>query len=402
MSAVTEFTSRLKFVKWQDLVNLFPASIGYIVSLILRVKHRNVWLVCERKSDARDNGYWFYKYLSESHPEIEAIYAIDRQSVDYKKVASLGNVIEFGSFKHWVYYWLAKRNISSAKEGKPNAALCFILEVYLGARKNRAYIRHGIAKDDQKWVYYNVTKMNMFACSAQREFDFVSKKFGYPNGYVQLTGLCRFDNLLKKHDVKRQILVMPTMREWLRVVSSDTLKYEKSTDFKDSEYYITWNHLLESKELRNLLQTYNIDLLFFPHASMQYLLKSFKSNNKHIIIADAKEYDVQQLLMESSILITDYSSIYFDFAYMKKPLLYYQFDYEKYRKGQYQEGYFSYKDDGFGEIVSNEKCLLKRLKCILDNEMLMPQKYQERVDRFFAFHDNQNCERTYQAILNMK
>lgn len=402
MSAITEFTSRFKYVKWKDIIQVIPATLGYIISLFLRIKHSNVWLVCERGSDARDNGYWFFKYICEKHSEIEAVYAIKKNSVDYRKVASLGRVIEFGSFEHWVFYWLAKRNISSAKEGKPNAALCFIFEVYFGARKNRAYIRHGICKDDQKWVYYDVTKMNMFACSAQREYDFVAERFGYPNGYVQMTGLCRFDNLMKEHEVKRQILVMPTMREWLRVASSDTLIYEKSMDFTESEYFITWSHLLASKKLDELLKKYDVDLLFFPHASMQYHLKSFKSNSKHIILADAKNYDVQHLLMESSVLITDYSSIYFDFAYMKKPVLYYQFDYEKYRRGQYQEGYFSYKNDGFGEVVSDEEALIYELEKILDGGSQMPALYQARVDSFFTFHDNKNCERTYQAVLKMK
>lgn len=402
MSAITEFTNRIKFVKGGDLIQIFPAVFGYVVSLFVRIKHNNVWLVCERKSDARDNGYWFFKYLCEKHLEIEAIYAIEHESVDYKKVKALGKVIEFGSFKHWVYYWLAKKNVSSAKEGKPNAALCFIFEVYLGARKNRAYIRHGISKDDQKWVYYDVTKINMFACSAQREFDFVSSKFGYPEGCVQLTGLCRFDNLLKPHEVRRQILVMPTMREWLRVASFDTLKYEKSMDFKESEYFITWSYLLSSPKLEELLEKYKIDLLFFPHASMQYHLKNFNSSSKHVILADAKKYDVQQLLMESSVLVTDYSSVYFDFGYMKKPVLYYQFDYKKYRKGQYQEGYFSYTDDGFGEVVYEETALLSELEKILEDGMVMPNIYQDRVDAFFAFHDDKNCERTYQAIMSMK
>lgn len=401
MSSISEFTSRLKFVKISDLIQIFPAIAGYVVSLFYRVIHNNVWLICERDSDARDNGYWFFKYLCERHPEVEAVYAIKNDSPDYHKVSSLGKVIEFGSFKHWVFYWLAKKNVSSAKEGKPNAALCFIFEVYLGARKNRAYIRHGICKDDQKWVYYDVTKMKMFACSAKREFDFVSEKFGYPNGYVQLTGLCRFDNLFSPHKVKRQILVMPTMREWLRVSSSDTLKYEKSMDFKESEYFITWSHLLISRELEGILNKFDIDLLFFPHASMQYHLKNFCSKSKRIILADAKKYDVQQLLMESSVLITDYSSIFFDFAYMKKPALYYQFDYEKYRRGQYQEGYFSYKEDGFGKVVVTENELLNELQGVLNDNMVMPDVYQKRVDAFFAYHDNKYCERTFNAIINM-
>ena len=402
MNAIIEFTARLKFVKREDIIQIFPMAISFGCSLFYKIFHKNIWLVCERKGDARDNGYWFYKYLCENHPEIEAVYAIDKKSVDYPKVAALGRVIQFGSFKHWLYYWAARRNVSSQKEGKPNAALCFILEVYLGMRKNRAYIRHGISKDDQKWVYYAVTKMNMFATAAKREYDFVCERFGYPEGYVQLTGLCRFDNLKRPHEIKRQILVMPTMREWLRVISSDTMKYEGTMVFTESEYYKTWTSLLGSDRLHKMLEAYDMDLLFFPHASMQHYIDQFKSGSKHIIIANAKEYDVQQLLMESSVLITDYSSVYMDFAYMEKPLLYYHFDYEKYRRGQYQEGYYSYENDGFGKVVAKEDVLLNELNLLLSGGMKMPDIYKDRVKEFFAFHDDNNCERTFEAIKMIK
>ena len=319
----------------------------------------------------------------------------------FDKVSKVGKTIEFGSLKHWIYYFAAERNISSQKEGKPNAALCFVLEVYFGLRKNRAYIRHGICKDDQKWVYYNVTKMNIFTCSAIREYEFVKRKFGYPEGYVQLLGLCRFDNLLKQHEIKRQIIVMPTMREWLRNVSSDILKYEKTDKIAESEYFVTWNSFIQNTKLAKLLEMYDIDLIFFPHVSLHKYVNMFQTESSRVYIGDSKKYDVQKLLMESSILITDYSSIYFDFGYMKKPLIYYQFDYEKYRIGQYQEGYYSYQNDGFGPIVVNETQLIEQLYRILAEGCKMNVVYQKRVDEFFAFKDDKNCERTYKAVMQM-
>ena len=274
-TTIDNFTSRLKFIKFSDILQIVPMLVGAIGAIFLRLKHRNIWLVCERKSDARDNGYWFFKYMREQHPEIETIYAIDNKAPDYNRVAPLGKVIQFGSLSHWLYYWAAKKNISSQKEGKPNAALCYILEVYLGFRKNRAYIRHGIVKDDQKWVYYDVTKMNLFATTSKRELMYVKENFGYPEDAVQLTGLCRFDNLLSEHETKRQILIMPTMREWLRVISSDTLEYEGSYEFTDSEYYKTWNSLVHSDRLSQLLDRYNISLFFYLHASMQQYSDKF-------------------------------------------------------------------------------------------------------------------------------
>ena len=402
MDDIKQFTQRLKFVKKEDIAAIPAMLVGCIASIPFRIRHKNIWLICERKDEARDNGYWFFKYLCENHPEIEAVYAINKNGSDYKKVEKLGKVISFGSLTHWIYYFAAKRNISSQKEGKPNAALCYVLEVYLGARKNRAYIRHGICKDDQRWVYYDVTKMNLFACSAKREYDFVQSRFGYPEGNVQLLGLCRFDKLLSPHEVKRQIIVMPTMREWLRNISTDTVKYEGHTDIAQSEFFQTWNSFLNNTQLYRILAENHVDLLFFPHASLQKYIQYFSTESANITIANAKNYDVQTLLMESAMLVTDYSSIYFDFAYMKKPLVYYQFDYEKYRRGQYQEGYFSYEVDGFGPVVKAENDLVKLIEDGINNQFVMDEKYAGRVDGFFAYHDDFNCERTYTAINGMR
>ena len=402
MNRLEEFKKRLKFVKWKELISVFPMFGAMLCSLVFRLWHRNMWLVCERRNEARDNGYWFFKYMREQHPEVECVYAIDPKARDFSKVKVIGNTIPFGGFKHWLYYFTARKNISSQKGGKPNATLCFALEVYLGMVRNRVYLKHGIIKDDMKWVYYDVTKMSLFICAAYGEYNMIVEKFGYPSGSVQLTGLCRFDNLLTPHEVKRQILVMPTQREWLRVISSDTLKYEGTYIFEESEYFKTWTHLLASSKLTAVLEKYDIQLLFYPHAAMQQYVHLFESSSSRIKVADRNNYDVQQLLMESSVLVTDYSSVFMDFAYMQKPVVYYHFDYEKYRQGQYQEGYFSYTDNGFGRVVKNEDALLEELEVIASHNFIMEQKYKERTNNFFAYQDTHNCERVYQAILNMK
>ena len=352
--------------------------------------------------EARDNGYWFFKYMREEHPEQECVYVIDVKSPDYDKVKSLGEVIPFCGFKHWLYYFTAEKNISSQKGGKPNAALCFILEVYFGMIRNRVYLKHGIIKDDMKWVYYDVTKMSLFICAAYEEYNMIKEKFGYPRGSVVLTGLCRFDNLLTPHTVKRQILVMPTQREWLRVISSDTMKFEKTLKFEESEYFKTWSSLLANKKLAAVLERNNVQLLFYPHAAMQQYVRLFESASERIIIANRQKYDVQELLMESALLITDYSSVFMDFAYMRKPLVYYHFDYEKYRQGQYQEGYFSYRDNGFGPVVELEDKLIMEIEKVASLNFKMEPQYVQRTENFFAYHDTHNCERVYKAIINMK
>ena len=58
-------------------------------------KYRELWLVCERGNDARDNGYWFYRYLKEKHPEINARYVIEADSADRAKIEALGGMNNF-------------------------------------------------------------------------------------------------------------------------------------------------------------------------------------------------------------------------------------------------------------------------------------------------------------------
>ena len=128
----------MRFVKVGDIFSFFFYVFAVPFSWIIRKKYGPFWLVCERKNEARDNGYCFFKYIKNNHPEVKAYYAITKKSQDYTKVADIDkkSIINFGSFKHWVYYLAADINISSQKEGKPNAAVCHFLEIY-GLRKNR-------------------------------------------------------------------------------------------------------------------------------------------------------------------------------------------------------------------------------------------------------------------------
>ena len=72
-------------------------------------------------------------------------------------------------------------------------------------------------------------------------------------------------------------------------------------------------------------------LCLHPYISQQ---KKDFTPNKHFLINDLCNY--QELLARSSLFITDYSNMFFDFAYIKKPLIYVQFDKEEY--GKYHQG----------------------------------------------------------------
>lgn len=196
-------------------MSIFLFLVALPISFVYRKYRKNIWLLCEYGEEARDNAFFLFKYLRNEHREIDSIYALNKDSVDMEKVRSLGEVVHYGSLKHWIYYLSAEANISTQKGGKPNAAVCYFLEVVSGLLKNtRIFLQHGIINNDLPYLHYEKSKLRLFITSTKKEFDFICSNFKYPKENVVLTGLCRYDNLVDRSD-GTVIGIVPTWREWL-------------------------------------------------------------------------------------------------------------------------------------------------------------------------------------------
>ena len=264
-------------------------------------------------------------------------------------------------------------------------------------KKNRYFLQHGVIINDLPFLHCNNTNMYKFSVSTHQEYKFVKEKFGYPEGTICLTGLCRFDGLFNAVADKKQILVMPTWRQWI-AKGVETKEIEGSEEFVETNYFKNWQKVVQSEKLNELLLKYNKTLIFYPHRNMQKYISEFKTSSKNIIIANSKEYDVQELLKTSALLVTDYSSVFFDFAYMKKPVVFYQFDEKQFRKHQYEEGYFDYKNNDLSKWCDNEDDLCELLEFYLKNDL--EKENANKVDEYFAYRDMKNCERNYLMIKN--
>lgn len=396
------FLQRLLRVKFSDLIHIPLFLLALLPSLIYKHYSQPFWLICDYRNEARDNGYYFFKYMAEHQPQQRVVYAINKKSPDFKKVNNLGETVHYGSFKHWILYLAAEINISSQKGGKPNSAVCYLLEVYNILKNKRVFLQHGIIKDDLPYIHYKNSKFSLFTVSTHREFEYVSEHFGYPQGIVKQLGLCRFDSLIDQSD-NSTILVMPTWRQWISNQDFKVKSVENYSDFTSTQYYEKWMEFLSSQELNELLNQYNKKLVFYPHRNMQPYIKHFTDiKNENIIIAGWPDYDVHDLLKSASLLITDYSSVAMDFAYLDKPVIYYQFDYDKFRKHHLEEGYYSYENDGFGPIHKNSQGLIKCIEDYILMNFKNSNMYLDRIYSFFDTRDKYNCERTYNEIINLR
>lgn len=245
-------------------------------------------------------------------------------------------------------------------------------------------LQHGITQNYIEFMSKKIANLDLFICGAYPEYNYILNNYGYDENIVKYTGFARYDNLINEE--KNQILVMPTFRKWLN--------YE--SNFTQTEYFIKWNSLLNNNKLIKYLEDNNLTLIFYPHYEIQKNLHHFSSKSDKVIIADFNHFDVQQLLKESKMLITDYSSVFFDFGYMKKPVFYYQFDNKKFRQHHYQEGYFNYKTMGFGSINKKEDELINKIINYNSNE----NNFKRNLE-FFQLYDKNNCNRIYKEIIKL-
>lgn len=352
--------------------------------------NKRVWIICERGDDARDNGYWMFKYLSTEHSYVNQYYLINKKSADYSKISKFGKVVKYKSFKHWLLYCAAEVRMTThlAAFAPGN----FIGEYFKHHKQKgvNVFLQHGITHNEFPSNYFEHNGSDLFVCGAKPEFDFIKNNCNYPKNNIVYTGFARFDGL-HEYNTKKQILIMPSWRSYLFDLSED--------EFKNSLCCKSWISLLSNIELLNHCRKEQINIIFYPHYSMQNFVHLFKFlENDVLTIGDFDHYDVQELLKESSLLVTDYSSILFDFAYMRKPELLYQFDENEFYGMHYQRSYFNHRRDGFGEVVVNENELVKAI-LKFGSKFEMNNLYKSRVDSFFPIFDDLNCERIYQAIV---
>lgn len=362
----------------------------------------NAWILMDRDNQADDNAEHLYRYISENHPKQDIYFALKKTSSDWKRLEQDGfNLLEFGSSAFESKLKDCAKIISSHVDGyithyfKDNSLL----------DKDYVFLQHGITKDDLSgWL--NTKKIACFVTATNPEYHSIvdnttAYKFGKKE--VKLTGFPRYDRLLINNNTEsKQILIMPTWRSSIVGTYISGTERTRNPDFMKTNYAKHWHGFMNHAILKEL-NDQGYQIIFAPHPSIQEYMDEFTVPN-FIKIYSYSEGNIQSVFQNTSILITDYSSVAFDVAYLNKAILYYQFDYDEvFSSGNhtYQKGYFDYNRDGFGAVAYNEKEILAALKDLVDNQAKVPDLYQTRIDKTFQFRDSNNCERVYQAILDL-
>ncbi|WP_185830641.1 CDP-glycerol glycerophosphotransferase family protein [Siminovitchia terrae] len=362
---------------------------SWLVKLLNRKK--DIWLVGERIYKAQDTGYAFFRHMRENHPDKKVYYVIEKNSPEKKNVEKYGNVLEFKSKEHILNTLIAKKVISSHHPDYlyPLRTMKFKNKV----KADKVFLQHGVMGTKNMVANYGRNAQgfdtDLFMVSSDFEKEMIVNDFGYAPQDVFVTGLSRFDTLFKEDvEKKRQILIIPTWRDW--IVSEEA--------FFESEYYERYEELINNKKLHQLADEYHFDIVFCLHPNMQRFSKFFE--NPSIKVINQGEVDVQCLIKESALMITDYSSVGFDFSFLYKPVIYYQFDRNRFIGKR--PSHLDLDNDLPGEICDEQDQILLLVEGYAKADFQMKQIYQKRAKKFIKFRDQSSSERIYQVIANNK
>lgn len=350
-------------------------------------KEDNVWLIGEKSNKAQDNGYFFFKYLRKNHPEINAYYVIDEISLDRRNFETMDHVVAFNSAEHFRVAYSAKV-ICGTHDYK--ILLPTINRDFLKLIKAKiVFLQHGVLGTknlvDINGRMFDTFYADVFVTSSTREKNIVVNDLKYPADSVLVSGLPRFDRLfLKGTKVKKQILIIPTWRDWLR----------DDETFKKSNYLSIYNSLINHSYFHELANE-GYKILFCLHPNAQQFLHYFDIPD-YVIPISQGEAMVQDLIKESCLMLTDYSSVGIDFSFLDKPVIYYEFDQVRFlgKKGSH----LNLEHDLPGDVVYSEDQVIESLRRAHQRDFKISEINKEKSGKFLLKKDLNNSERVFEGI----
>lgn len=176
----------------------------------------------------------------------------------------------------------------------------------------------------------------------------------------------------------------------------DELSSVKPDKFVKSTYYKKLMELLNDNCLKSTLSKYGYTIEACLHHKMSLFLNE-TINEAPFKVHDMNKVNVQELLINSDIMITDFSSAVFDMVYQNKPVIFYWFD---------EISFFAKRGGPLispltgmpGPICRNVNDIENVLISLLKSNVAVQKQYASQYKRFFKYRDNRNCKRIINVI----
>ncbi|MBP1915469.1 CDP-glycerol glycerophosphotransferase [Lederbergia galactosidilyticus] len=349
-----------------------------------------------------DNPRAIYEYLLEHHPEYKMYWSIDKRYIDQFKELhhisciqrfSLQWLLKMAKARYWIVnsrlpLWIPKPRKTiyvQTWHGTPLKRLgTDIEEVHMPGTNTEKY-KQNFTYEATKWDY--LISPNKYSTEIfTRAFDF--NKNMIESGYPRNDFLMNHNNketileIKKKIGIplnKKVILYAPTWRD-NQFFSKGKYKFDLHLDLEKMKERLGDQYILILR--LHYLVSESLDL----------------SGMEGFVIDLSNHEDIRELYIFSDMLVTDYSSVFFDYANLNRPMLFYVYDLEEYRD-KLRGFYFDFEKEAPGPLVKSTNELLEEIELIEKNGYTLSEKTKEFNQKFCSLEDGQASKRVINAIL---
>ena len=376
-------------------------KISYILDSIIK-RDNNIFLSgCKFDEINREtfnyNTKYFFLYISQNHPEIKFFWLCDDKDM-LKEFHKRGykNVVSRNSFKGiWAIlkskFWFCDLGCSQVTILCNKKLKSYMINFWHGSGKIKKYHYDNpdfkpnpLAENLKKW--YDYTTIN-----GEYERDARRSAFRFTDEKIITIGSPRNDVLY--HDIKDSEMFMEKDFNNIKKLKENG-KYLifYAPTFRDTGKDISgW---LKSEKLVKILKDNNAVLVCKLHPRDVNSLNFELPEEIYNVESSA---DSHPLLKYTDMLIADYSSIYFDYLLLDKPILYYVPDLEEYQE-QCREFYVPFEQQSPGEHAKTENELFEILPRIINGEDNYKDARKELRDKNYKYQDGKNCERIFEFV----
>lgn len=393
---------KLKYIISQ--ISLLPShligTLGYMIAY-LWPKDKSIWVYGSWFGKKfSDNSMHFFKYMVHSHPEIKSIW-ITKDNMIYDRLKSDGFPVEKSNSMKGILLQL-NAGVAVLTSGKYDVS-----QNLLSGRTKIIQLWHGIplkkigfdtylAKINDKVVKYlvflpvlkNLLKFDLLIATSAFIKPRFTVAFRLPEKKVTVTGYPRNDIFFTDHrytsaiNGPKTILYAPTLRnEGIDSGTVGILKYE------------------QIEKLNGFLADNNAVMYIKLHFSEEDQIGDVNLSNIKLLKSDPF-FDIQELLCKTDILITDYSSIYFDYLLLDRPIIFFAYDLENYvanDRGLYEK----YEDVTPGDMVRNWDEVICSVQKNLENPDRFKEERKKLKEKYWEHFDGKSSERVYNEIMKI-
>jgi len=394
-----------QFVRYSVLLAVYWTS--YIVP-----KEKNIWVFgAWFGKKFADNSKYLFLYVRKNHPEIRAIW-LSRNREVIKTLTKKG---------HEAYMIHSLRGLFLSCRANCVVICQGLVDVnkYFIAGAKKVQLWHGtpfkkIGSDDILHCQENRTAAGLFLRKLRDKlFPFVTERYSFaiatsgearwklasafrmPKAYVHITGYPRNDALEGSDYASNEV---QRWQERIKEHLTDKAVIAYLPTFRDSQRInLLADYAFVEKDVEAFLKKHGAVMWVKAHFAGKPLESLGETGSSRILLLSDEELpDIYPILRETDILITDYSSVYFDYLLLDRPIIFAPFDLEDYIQRD-RELYYDYDEVTPGPKAKNWPEVLKLIEQVMEKDEWKESR-REISRRFNKFTDGESSRRVFEEI----